>query len=78
MSSISDLRGAVRRAQELVAAARMIGDSAALKDAEFELKDAKVNLAVALLVAAKERKHGVSSKDESVGKSKVVPEGKPR
>lgn len=70
MSDIKSLRGSVRRALELVAAARMIGDQDALKDAEKEAAECKQALAVALVSDAREVKsRGVSKADESARKS---------
>lgn len=59
------VRAEIRKARELVAAARMIGDSEAVRDALEELSVYQRALAAALVDQAKERKRGVPKADES-------------
>lgn len=69
------LRKAVREGLEQVAAARMIGDADAVRDAEAFLKTAKRALAFAVVKAMKD---GVSKADVEAAEPPVVPEGNPR
>lgn len=68
--SLKDLRGQVRRAREVYAAANAVGDSAAKQLALDSLNERARELQVAVL---RENGLGVSTKDVPTGKSEVVP-----
>lgn len=70
---VSDLRKRIRKARELVAAARMVGDSEMQADLEKELGGFQAELARALVDQVKEKKRGVSAKDVPAGKPAKLP-----
>lgn len=68
------LRSDVRRAQELVAAARLIGDADALAEAAKNLKDFRMALALALVTQARlGGGRAVPKADEPKGKPAKLP-----